>query len=124
MATRAFPVIYSRSVSRALEFYTGLGFEETFRLPPEGEPGYVSLRRGDSELGLVSDEFPRDQLGVEVGDRPRFELDVYFDDVDATVARLADVVWKPPVDMPWGERIAYVKDPDGNPVTLAAAAER
>ncbi len=23
--------------------------------------------------------------------------------------------------MPWGERVAYVADPDGNPVALAAA---
>ena len=24
-----------------------------------------------------------------------------------------------PEDMPWGERMAYVSDPDGNPVALA-----
>lgn len=27
-----------------------------------------------------------------------------------------------PADMPWGERIAYVEDPDGNLVMLAADA--
>jgi lactoylglutathione lyase len=27
-----------------------------------------------------------------------------------------------PADMPWGERIAYVSDPDDNPVALAVAA--
>jgi lactoylglutathione lyase len=26
-----------------------------------------------------------------------------------------------PTDMPWGERLAYVTDPDGNPVALAQA---
>jgi lactoylglutathione lyase len=28
-------------------------------------------------------------------------------------------VLREPTDMPWGERVAYVTDPDGNPVALA-----
>ena len=55
MAPRAFPVIYSHSVAAAATFYVRLGFQQTFRLPPEGEPGYVSLRRGDAELGIEID---------------------------------------------------------------------
>jgi lactoylglutathione lyase len=120
MATRAFPVIYSRSVVDAERFYASLGFEETFRMPAEGEPGYVSLRRGQAELGLVSGEWPRDQLGVEAGTQPRFELFVYVDDVDATLERHRDSVLREAQDMPWGERVGYVRDPDGNPVALAA----
>jgi lactoylglutathione lyase len=120
MATRAFPIIYSSAVARAEEFYVRLGFVETFRLPPEGEPGYVSLRRGEAELGIVSAEFPRDQFGLEVGTGPRFELFVYVDDVDASVASLQESLLKEPQDMPWGERVAYVRDADGNPVALAA----
>ena len=27
-----------------------------------------------------------------------------------------------PVDMPWGERVAFVADPEGNLVSLASAA--
>ena len=88
MPARAFPVLYSRSVSTSERFYQQLGFEETFRLPPEGEPG--------------------------------FELFVYVDDVDAEAKRFQSALLKPPVNMPWGERIAYVRDPDGNPVALAA----
>jgi lactoylglutathione lyase len=119
-ATRAFPVIYSRHVATAEAFYVRLGFEETFRLPPEGEPGYVSLRRGDAELGIVSDEWPRDQLGVTAGTAPRFELFVYVDDVDASARALSDALQREPQDMPWGERLAYLRDPDGNPVALVA----
>ncbi|MFD6216230.1 VOC family protein, partial [Nocardia salmonicida] len=29
-------------------------------------------------------------------------------------------ILRSPIDMPWGERIAYVSDPDGNPVALAS----
>jgi lactoylglutathione lyase len=31
-------------------------------------------------------------------------------------------VLRDPADMPWGERIATVADPDGNPVALANQA--
>lgn len=120
MASRAFAVIYSRSVADSLRFYSALGFEESFRLPPEGEPGYVSLRRGEAEMGIVDAQWPRDQLGATMGSEPRFEMFVYVDDVDATVAELRGAVLREAQDMPWGERVAYVRDPDGNPVALAA----
>ena len=49
---------------------------------------------------------------------------VYVDDLDACVETLrADGVriFSEPQDMPWGERLSYVSDPDGNPVALAQA---
>jgi hypothetical protein len=30
-------------------------------------------------------------------------------------------VLKPPADMPWGERVGFVADPEGNVVSLATA---
>jgi catechol 2,3-dioxygenase-like lactoylglutathione lyase family enzyme len=57
-----------------------------------------------------------------------FELFVYvdeIDEVDEVVGRLRGGdgrVLKEPEDMFWGERVAYVADPDGNPVALAVAA--
>lgn len=120
MASRAFAVIYSRSVTDSLRFYSALGFKESFRLPPEGEPGYVSLRRGEAEMGIVDAQWPGDQLDISMGKDPRFELFVYVDDVDAAAAELRGALMREAQDMPWGERIAYVRDPDGNPVALAA----
>jgi lactoylglutathione lyase len=61
---------------------------------------------------------------VRVGDGPRFEMFVSVDDVDQTLAALRgdDVqVLKAPEDMFWGERLAWITDPDGNAVALAAA---
>jgi lactoylglutathione lyase len=46
---------------------------------------------------------------------------VYVDDLDATIAKLRDRLLREPQDMPWGERIAYVRDPDNNPVALVVA---
>jgi lactoylglutathione lyase len=50
---------------------------------------------------------------------------VYVDNVDDTLAALRDAdvrLLKGPQDMFWGERVAWVADPDGNPVALATAA--
>jgi lactoylglutathione lyase len=47
---------------------------------------------------------------------------VYVEDVDRLVAQLrADGVTalRDPADMSWGERIATIADPDGNPVALS-----
>ena len=116
---RAFPVIYTYDVPGLIAFYERLGFEVTFRFPPESDDGYASLSRASSELGIVNADFPRNQIGIEVGDRPRFEIFVYVEGLDAFVAALGAPVFQPPTDMPWGERLAYVTDPDGNPVALA-----
>lgn len=123
MPDRSFPVVYARDVERSARFYERLGFERHFQLPPEGEPGYVGLSRGTFEVAVVSAEWPKDQLGVQPGTEPRFELFVYVDDVDAAtdeLRRAGAPVLREPADMPWGERLAYVADPDGNPVALAA----
>jgi lactoylglutathione lyase len=122
-ALRSFPILYVANVNRSAAFYGRLGYEPYFRFPDTDEPGYVGMRRGDSYLGVTTDAIPQDMFGRAAGSGPRFELFTYVDDVDATVTSLRDAgveVLREPEDMPWGERIAYVSDPDGNPVTLAA----
>lgn len=125
MAVRAFPVIFAQRVSVTAEFYEWLGFQRQFQLPAEGEPGYVGLRRDTSEVAVVAADWPREQYGATVADGVRFEMFVYVADVDAAVDALRQrqgTILREPADMPWGERVAYVADPDGNPVALAAAA--
>jgi len=125
VSERAFPVVYAHDVERTSGFYGRLGFEEHFRLPPEGPPGYVGLRRGRAEVAVVTVDSPRELIGVEVGDRPRFEMFIYVDDVDRAIEELETggaTVLQRPRDMPWGERVGYVSDPDGNPIAVAAAA--
>jgi lactoylglutathione lyase len=100
-----------------------LGFTRHLQLPAGGEPGYVGLRRGVAEIAVVDSGWPADQYGGAVGERMRFEMFVYVDDVDAAVELMRDggaKLLREPATMPWGERVAYVADPDGNPVALAA----
>ena len=115
-------MLYAADVARAARFWERLGFERFYQLPADGAPGYVGLRRGTAELAVVASEWPRDQYGRTIGDGSRFEMFVYTDDVDRLVADLRAegiTVLRDPADMPWGERIATVADPDGNPVALA-----
>lgn len=123
MADRSFPVLYASSVEATSSFYERFGFERFMQMPPEGEAGYVGLRRGTSDLAVVDRAWPSDQFGQDAGTAPKVELFVYVDDVDVTVdALVADgtPVLRAVEDMPWGERVGYVADPDGNPVALAA----
>lgn len=120
---RAFPVLYAVDVDRCVRFYLRLGFLEHFRLPADGAAGYVGLSRGAAELAVTTVQSPQQLLGVEVGSQPRFELFLYVDDVDKLVLDLrrdGATVLREPADMPWGERVGYVADPEGNPVALAA----
>jgi lactoylglutathione lyase len=124
---RAFPVLYAKDVERVADFYARLGFEEHFRMPGEdGAAGFIGLRREVAELAVVTEDSPRALAGVEPGPGPRHELFVYVDDVDATLRQLDDAgatVLREPDDMPWGERLAFVRDPEGNVVTLAMPAD-
>jgi lactoylglutathione lyase len=120
---RAFPVLYAKDVERVAAFYVRLGFEEASRLPDEtGAAGFIALRRDAAELGVTTEASPRMLAGVEPGPGPRHELFVYVEDVDRAFADLLDAGADPlrePADMPWGERLAFVRDPEGNVVSLA-----
>jgi len=123
MSDRAFPVLFATSVPATAAFYERLGFVRHFQLPADGEPGYVGLHRGSHELAIVDAAWPADQYARPLGSGVRFEMCVYVPDVDETIAQLGDqvTVLREPADMPWGERVAYIADPDDKPVALAAA---
>ncbi|MGW6271091.1 VOC family protein [Streptomyces sp. NPDC055060] len=110
------PVILTADQDVLLGFYTKLfGAEEVFRVPEEGAAFYRGLRIGDTDLGLVT------QADLDAGAAPRILLSVEVDDVDETLGRVVTLggsVSGGPTDMAWGQRVAHIKDPDGNPVNL------
>jgi lactoylglutathione lyase len=120
-------VVYTRDVRASAAFYEQLlGFARQYQFPPDSDdPGFVGLRRDESDLGIVHESSPQQLIGQRMGDGPRFELFVYVENVDDSVGRMRDAsvaILREPEDMPWGERVAFVADPDGNPVTLAQSA--
>ena len=110
------PIAVTADLDRLLGFYTGLfGAREVMRFPAEGPVFYVGLSLGDSELGLSSDE------SAVAGDPGRMLLSIEVPDVDALLPRVEELGGTGGAganDMPWGQRVAHVKDPDGNVVNL------
>ncbi|MDQ3943927.1 MAG: VOC family protein [Actinomycetota bacterium] len=105
----------------SLRFWTGLlGLPLGHRSGP-----YAQLDTGTTRLAL----YQRQAMGATLGrplqapapDAPGFEVGFKVPDVDAAYAELvaggARAV-QPPVDQPWGQRTAYVADPDGHLVEL------
>jgi lactoylglutathione lyase len=124
MAARLFPMLSCADLDRSVRFYGELlGGAEAYRFPAEGPPDFVTLAFGDaSEIGLgrLSDE-PVHGVAQRPATGHRIELCVYVDDVDGTCAaarRSGLEVVAEPADSPWGERTAWVADPDGNLVML------
>jgi lactoylglutathione lyase len=122
MALRAFPVAYASDVEAMARFWELLGFRRHVQLPPDGEPGYVGLTRdGSGELAVTHAQWAADRYGLSPGDGPRFEMYVYVEDLESTLGSVAATgirVLRDAEDMPWGERIATIADPEGNPVAL------
>jgi predicted enzyme related to lactoylglutathione lyase len=110
------PIIVSADLERLLGFYTGLlGATEVMRFPEDGPVFYVGLELGGSELGLSADD------GVSPGDPGRMLLSIEVPDVDALLPQvegLGGTATSGANDMPWGQRVAHIKDPDGNVVNL------
>lgn len=117
-------------LARSLAFYGSLlGGVESYRFPVEGEPVFVTLAFGDtSEVGLgrLTAE-PVHGIPQRPASGHRIELCVYVEDVDETyeAARRSgfDLV-ADRTDMPWGERAAWLSDPDGNLVMVTPLASR
>jgi lactoylglutathione lyase len=123
-ARSLFPILSAEDFIASISFYGWLlGGVETYRQPDEGEPSFVVLRLGDSKIGISApgETLHGRALRPVVGHR--IELCVYVADVDEIVALMrrdgVPVVMEP-ADQAWGERVAYVADPDDNLVTLVA----
>ena len=116
MTSTVTPILVTRDVERLRTFYATLfGAAEVLRFPEGGPVFYLGLRVGDSDLGISAND------AVEVGEPVRVLLSVDVPDVDALLPRVAALGGSAPGpsnDMPWGQRVAHVTDPDGNALNL------
>jgi predicted enzyme related to lactoylglutathione lyase len=115
--------LYSRDLPRAMAFYEGLGFVETFRTPPSGEPTHVQLKLDGFSLGIATIEAARAHHGLHPeGEGRSIEIVVWTDDTDAALRALVGKgapLLAPAHDFLDGRlRAAWIADPDGNPIQL------
>ena len=121
MSVTVRPILVTPDIERLHAFYVGLldaTVEERF---PEGGPAfYLGLRVGDSTLGFSAD------ADVAAGTPGRILLGVEVPDVDALLPHVGALGGRSPGpsnDMPWGQRVAHVSDPDGNTVNLTSSCD-
>lgn len=115
-------ILIVEDLDRALGFYVDvLGLRLGHR---SGD--YAQLDTGTTRLALYTRSAMAKTLGMAldppVSNAPGFELGFKVSDVDAgfaeLIARGAQPVM-PPTDRFWGQRTAYLRDPDGHLIELA-----
>jgi uncharacterized glyoxalase superfamily protein PhnB len=121
--------LYADDVEPGAAFYAALGFEETYRYAPAGEPLHVELRNGGLTIGIASVQAARDEHGLEVSQEgAAMEIVLWCEDVDAVYARAlaaGATTMREPHDFQEGRlRVGWVLDPLGNPLELVQELPR
>jgi lactoylglutathione lyase len=113
--------LFVSDVARSLIFYRDvLGFSFDNPAKPDGAEGYS----GKLKIGI----YDRSWLPKLFGDRGKqiisghpFLLSMTVDDLDQAYQQICDRqtnisldIISPPTLMPWGQRILFLSDPDGN----------
>jgi len=114
--------LYTLDIEKSLAFYRGLGFVETFRTPREGNPDHVELILDGFTVGIAAAAAAAADHGLQPNlDGRAIEIVLWTDDTDGAFARLTAGgarALSPPHDWLEDLRIAWVTDPDGNPIQL------
>lgn len=122
-----YTLLYVADVRRSVEFYER-AFALTRKFVDDGG-GFATLDTGTTQLGFVSVEQAREHLPAGFRTNLPQELPAGFEvaltttDVAAAYRRAVAagaVEVTPPTQTPWGQTIAYVRDPDGVLVELAS----
>ncbi len=114
--------VYTHNLMHLVDFYTNLGFRQTFRTPNTGTPIHVEVQLDGFTLGIasVAAAIADHGLNPQLGGRP-IEIVLWSDDVDGDYARLT-AAGAPPLSAPHDFlgflRAAWIADPDGNPIQL------
>ena len=110
-----FPILRTPDLPRLSRFYEeAFGATVTYRYTHEGADVYIALavNGGALGIGLDADVTPGDPIAIWL----------YVDDADATYATTlaagAESI-AAPENLPWGERVAQIRDPDGNLLYVA-----
>ncbi|XP_078428956.1 dessication-induced 1VOC superfamily protein [Wolffia australiana] len=124
----AYAVVYVKDVAEMVEFYAKAFGYEVRRLDDARRWGELAAgettiaftparqHETDAVTGVV-------RLSVSPRERPPIELCFVYDDVDRAFQRAVENGAAPvamPEEKPWGQKVGYVRDPDGNVIRLGS----
>ncbi len=115
-------ILIVEDLDRALRFYT-----EVLGLPLGHRSGdYAQFATGTTRLAFYTRDAMAKTLGMPLRapahDAPGFEIGFKVADVDAAFSELVERGAAPvtkPTTRFWGQRTAYIRDPDGHLIELA-----
>jgi lactoylglutathione lyase len=124
-----YTILYVSDVEASLGFYeTAFGQRRRF-VHESGQ--YAELDTGETALAFAAHELAAANVpGLyrperRSGSQPTFEVCFVTDDVQGAFDRAVTegaLPVTPPQTKPWGQQVAYVRDPDGNLVEIASPA--
>ena len=120
MISLAYTILYVKDVTATIAFYEkAFGLSRKFITP---DNTYGELQTGATTLSFASVEFAKSNLKMGFLENNRdnlpFAQEIGFttDDVEATVKTAVEagaIVVEEMKTKPWGQVVAYVRDPDG-----------
>lgn len=128
MIESGFVNLYTRDIQAGLRFYCDLlGFKETFRTPKTGIPSHVEFSLNGFGVGLGTVEAAKTAHGVDsTPGAPSMIIVLWSDDIDREYEKLKSA-GAPTVQEPHdigSNRMAILRDPDGNLVEIVSKIKR
>jgi lactoylglutathione lyase len=119
-----YTILYVRDVAGSLEFYERAFGLERRLLHESGQ--YAELETGSTALALAARDLAAESVRELAHKEPAgFEVCLVVEDVEGAYARAVQAGAAPvsePEQKPWGQRTAYVRDPDGTLIEIASPA--
>ena len=124
----AYTILYVQDVTRSVEFYEkAFGFVRKFVTPGNdygelvgGETtlsfASTSLAKSNLNNGFIESSLTNKPFGIEIG----FTTDNVDQTVNSAINAGATIVENPRTK-PWGQTVAYVRDPDGFLIEICTA---
>jgi len=120
MIKYGYTILYVENVAHTVDFYEeAFGFQRLFITP---ENDYAELITGETKIAFASKDLANSNLkngfqASNLQDKPfAIELGFVTDDVQVTMAQAiaaGATLAQEPIEKPWGQTVAYIRDIDG-----------